>query len=1276
MIFTEKYNRFFSCLILLMLMPWFGVAQGTSNPAPYCNGSYSSGQCNQPGASNSPGNFVNDFIDNFSTTGGNTNISNLSSGCNGQANNYMNYCAHYLAVSPGQTITATIQSGITYAQGFAIFVDWNQDNTFNTTNELVAATTGVPPAATPTTITFVIPANQPNGTYRMRVRCAFATPGTNITPCGQFGFGETEDYTLYVGPIPSSSGIPTGTAYVNSPICAGQNLNFTLTTNYSGALSYTWTGPNSYSSTLQNPVISTASVGASGIYTVTISNTTCPTTATVSATVIAVPVFSITPPSYTICNGGFFQPAVSMPNLSAYTYSWVSTAPGLISPPNNQSPLIQPALLPIGTPTATYVYSVTVSPSLASCPVTKSTTLIVLNPPTPTISPIAGICDVHSPVQLSATPGGGTWSANPAVSVSGLFSPALTTTIGVNTVSYAITSGTCKVGSTQTVLVSRYNTPALSSTLTNRCVNDPPFNLMNIVQTTVTGKWTGPQVTNNYFSATGLPTGIYILRYLTLSQPDSSVCPDSISMSVQVFNPPTPVISQIQPKCTNAGTVALSATPVGGVWTGNSGVSLSGIQTPSLCNTGSNSVVYTAGQGTCVAASSRSFHVSQFRSAAILGSVPDQCFSFSPFNLLSIVQNTVGNWTGPGVIGTSNSFNPAFAPVGSYSYSLKYRVQSTPNPALCPDSSSLVVKVLHPATPKIKLAGPFCTAENPVQLSVTPATGSWVPANYINPAGVFIPSLSVPGSNPVHYVIGTSTCNSQSSIFIQTEAFVSAAISGSIADLCNTSPLVNLSPLVAATSGLWSGPGVLGTSFFPSISGSGLHTLVHSTSSYPSGLCPDQATLAVKVYSLAPPLINQVGPLCAKNQPIQLQVSPVGGVFGSGIVGLISYNGVFDPAKAAYGSNIINYSVMVGPCVAYSQATVAVEEFVPADFAKQPELAYCKNALPFNLNSLAQSPTGFWTGAGVVDGTSMFNPAGANIGSNNYIVHQTFSSPTKQCSDTKTIQITVKDIPSVNTGFSPSQGCAPLKVSFSPSTSATGKGIWNFSDGTSQEGLSVSKEFSAAGSYSMVYTFIDSEAAGCSTQVILQTPVVVYESPKADFEVYPDEIFISDPQVTLNNLSNPLTNNTYYWTIQGFNSYDQVHPTVMLPQVGTYKVTLRATSLHDCKSEVSKVIEVKNDFNVFIPNSFTPNADGLNDVFKPVFSPYGLDAKTYRMEIFDRWGKIVFSTSDFTKGWDGGVQEKGDNPTKQDSFVYKIKFKDLEGRIYEKVGNLLLLIAN
>ena len=85
-----------------------------------------------------------------------------------------------------------------YDQGFAIYVDWNNNGVFAAT-EQVAATPGVPMAATWSALVFTVPAAQAAGTYRMRVRGAYFTVGTTIDPCIMYGFGETEDYPLIVG---------------------------------------------------------------------------------------------------------------------------------------------------------------------------------------------------------------------------------------------------------------------------------------------------------------------------------------------------------------------------------------------------------------------------------------------------------------------------------------------------------------------------------------------------------------------------------------------------------------------------------------------------------------------------------------------------------------------------------------------------------------------------------------------------------------------------------------------------------------------------------------------------------------------------------------------------------------------------------------------------------------------------------------------------------------------------------------------------------------------
>ena len=80
--------------------------------------------------------------------------------------------------------------------------------------------------------------------------------------------------------------------------------------------------------------------------------------------------------------------------------------------------------------------------------------------------------------------------------------------------------------------------------------------------------------------------------------------------------------------------------------------------------------------------------------------------------------------------------------------------------------------------------------------------------------------------------------------------------------------------------------------------------------------------------------------------------------------------------------------------------------------------------------------------------------------------------------------------------------------------------------------------------------------------------------------------------------------------------------------------------------------------------------DELNDIFIPVFTSYGLDQRFYKLEIFDRWRSLLFTTTDYKKGWDG--LHKG-NPMKEDVYVYRIRFKTSNGDSIDKYGHVTLL---
>ncbi len=1011
-----------------------------------------------------------------------------------------------------------------------------------------------------------------------------------------------------------------------------------------------------------------------GIYTVVTFDGSCKysTTFNVSAHTYT-PFLAVS--DFSVCPGQNVAPLVNFVNQSPspaqYTYSW-SPATWLMTGQNTRNPIFQP-VVPVGT-TSVAAISVVVTPTLINCPQTLALNITAFNPPIPTITAIPNLCNTFAPYQINATPGGGTFVNNtPGLigSTSGIITPTLGTPFGTHNFTYNINVWQCGASQTGSFQVNKFNPSTLTSSVPALCVTNPAYNLMNIVQSTVNGVWTGNSnsssavIGGTQFNPAGLQTGMYQITYNTTSSPNPTVCPSSTPLNVSVTNTLIPSIVQVAPLCSNQGPVTMTATPAGGGWSGPN-ISAGGVITPTnIQQPGVSNVTYTVNVGPCLNTGYTSFSVARFNPATLTGSLQNRCFNNPPVNLMTLVQSTVnGFWNGFGV--SNNVFSAASLTTGIYV--LTYSTSSTPALAGCSDSRTLAVSVLNPQMPEITQVGPFCSTDAAVQLSVSPVNGNWTGSSFLSTGGVFTPSLAAVGNNAVQYIVGTNTCFAQQTKFISVEAFVPATITAKLPDLCNTGSAINLVPYTLTNLGTWMGPGIVGTNFDPSVAGKGDFILTHTTASSPSGLCPDQATVAVSVSSLAIPSIVNVGRVCNSSAPVQLNPTPVGGLFGGANNSGVDTKGLFVPASGVIGDNIINYSITAGPCVAYAQTTVTVERFISADFETIP-VKFCKPDQAVNMNSYVLNPGGTWSGPGIVG--NMFNPALANVGNNNLIRYETHSMPTATlCPDTSYVRINVVNIPEVSALVSSPSGCAPLEVTFNTASTNTGEGEWILGDGSEpKKGLLVSHVYNSPGTYSVVFNY---SYQGCGTQAQVAAPITVFDQPKADFS-FPEEVLISSPQVQFTNLSTTAGANKYSWMIPGvYESSMEVNPLVEFPKVGKYQVTLIAKNEHDCAHEITKTIEIKNDFQMHLPNIFTPNYDGLNDEFLPVFTDYGLDKKTYRFEIFDRWGRLLFSSSEPEKGWNGAIDNKGE-VIKQDIYVYRIKYKDLDGYLYEKTGNVKLV---
>ncbi|MCX6258741.1 MAG: GEVED domain-containing protein [Bacteroidia bacterium] len=167
-----------------------------------------------------------DYINNFWTTAGLMNISNLNSGCNGNADNYIYYSNMSVMVNPGNSFTIHVQSGSAYAEGFGVWIDFNNDGDFTDAGEHIWSSASA--NTTAFTYAITIPAGTAIGTHRMRVRCEYDVAPTD--PCADLDFGETEDYNITVMPLVDYDASivnitsPTGSAIQGSTV----NVSVTL----------------------------------------------------------------------------------------------------------------------------------------------------------------------------------------------------------------------------------------------------------------------------------------------------------------------------------------------------------------------------------------------------------------------------------------------------------------------------------------------------------------------------------------------------------------------------------------------------------------------------------------------------------------------------------------------------------------------------------------------------------------------------------------------------------------------------------------------------------------------------------------------------------------------------------------------------------------------------------------------------------------------------------------------------------------------------------------
>ncbi len=246
------------------------------------------------------------------------------------------------------------------------------------------------------------------------------------------------------------------------------------------------------------------------------------------------------------------------------------------------------------------------------------------------------------------------------------------------------------------------------------------------------------------------------------------------------------------------------------------------------------------------------------------------------------------------------------------------------------------------------------------------------------------------------------------------------------------------------------------------------------------------------------------------------------------------------------------------------------------------------------------------------------------------------------------------------------EDCPPLLTLYSAETTSEIEVFyfWDFGDGTSSTDQAGNHTYHETGIYTVTANaFTNSECTESQTQVF-ENIIHVMPSPIAGFLITPQTVDVSNPIVQITDASEGSIECYYCMSDSGENS--DCNFSYTWDATGIQTITQIVTNEFGCSATVTGEVIITG-FILYAPNSFSPDDDGVNDVWMPVIT----GATSYFLQIFNRWGEVIFETTDWTKPWTGDVHE-GDYFAQDGVYIYHILAEDLSQLPHEYTGHIVL----
>jgi gliding motility-associated-like protein len=1031
-----------------------------------------------------------------------------------------------------------------------------------------------------------------------------------------------------------NAGSPTATITASVNVsCFGGN-NGSATVNASGG-----TGPYTYAWTPTGGTGSTGTALIAGNYTVTVTDAnTCITTATVAIT---------QPPALTasatstpvLCNGGNTGTATvtAAGGVTAYTYNWT---------PSGGTGTTAPALT-----AATYTCTVT---DANGCTITATTTVTQPTALTATAANTPVDCNGGNTGTATVTASGGTgaytynWSP-----IGGTGITAMNLTAQTYTCTVTDANG-CTITATTTVTQPTPLT-ATTTTTTATCGN------ANGSATVTASGGTGPYTYSwSPSGGSGTTASNLVMNIYTVTVTDSKGCTVTATANVPNAGSPTATITaSINVSCFGGNNGSATVLASGGTgpytyaWSPSGGTGT----TASALNANSYTVTVTDAN-TCSATATVTITQPPVLTASAT-STPVLC---NGGNTGSATVTATGGVT---------TYLYAWAPSGGTASTAPnltaatYTCTVTDANGCTTTASATVTQPTVLATTSSQI-DELCNGGNNASATVTPSGGTTPYVFAWSPSGGA-------GSTASSLVAGTYTCTiSDDNMCSITQSFTIIEPNAIVVTLTETDAHCNQAD-GSANSTTVGGTGAYSYNWMPgNITTQNLTNVVSGTYTCTvtdANSCTGSATITINnLNGVVASIGSSTDILCFGQSTGAISVNQAGGV------GPYTYTWSPNVSAAGSAANIAagTYSITVSDasgCTSTTSVTLTQPPLLTVTASTAP-VAVC-NGTPVTITSTPGGGTPIytvvWTPGNMNGNAQTLTPQTSGT----YTVNVTDANG---CAATATTNVVVNPVPVAAFSGTPLSGCAPVCVDFSDLSTVTNPASisswsWNFGDNSPASTTQNPNHcYTSAGLYTVMLTVSTSD--GCTSTLTMPNYIDVFGNPVAAFTAGPQPTTLLEPTISFMDQSTNAS--SWSWSFGDINNSTSTlqNPTFSYQDPMCYDVLLTVSNAQGCTDTVSHDICIGPDATIYVPNAFTPNSDGNNDVFNVV--GLGLDPDQFEMWIFDRWGNLIFSTTDLNKGWDGKVNG-GAEIAQIDTYVWKVKAKDITGASHNLIGKVSLI---